>query len=226
VVGGGGADRGGPGAAARDGHPPCPPAPIAELSPPAGDPGWEPVTETAGIRIFSRAVAGASIKEVLARTVLAVPPARVYAVLSDLEHYAEFMPYVSAAQVLRTEGERRWLFKQLSFPLVSERHTVVVVTGTASAGPGGQYQVQWRRAPPGGITRRGDGIEIPVNEGHWHLEPRCRGTHTDVTYYVRTDPGGVLPAFVVNLANRRAVPAVIEALAARAAVSGARGASR
>ncbi len=43
---------------------------------------------------------------------------------------------------------------------------------------------------------------------------------TRVTYFIHTDPGGVLPAFAVNFANTVAVPLVIEKVRARLAPGG------
>jgi hypothetical protein len=40
---------------------------------------------------------------------------------------------------------------------------------------------------------------------------------TQVTYFVHTDPGGALPAWVINIANKESAPSVVKAVRARVA---------
>jgi len=62
-------------------------------------------------------------------------------------------------------------------------------------------------------------VRINVNDGFWKLEPSDGKTHA--TYYLYTDPGGAVPKFVANFANRTAVPNVFKAI--RKAVTSDRG---
>ena len=55
-------------------------------------------------------------------------------------------------------------------------------------------------------------VRVKVNTGSWLLEPREEGKKTFVTYSLLTDPGGSLPKFVADKANKKAVPDVIRAV--------------
>jgi hypothetical protein len=65
-------------------------------------------------------------------------------------------------------------------------------------------------------------VRVRVNDGYWLLEPREAGRKTQATYYVYTAPGGAVPPFAANAANRVAVPRVFEAIRKAAAAPRAR----
>jgi len=58
-------------------------------------------------------------------------------------------------------------------------------------------------------------IQPRVNSGSWELWPVENGRQTEAIYYLHLDPGGALPAFLVNLVNSRALPDVIKAVSRR-----------
>jgi START domain-containing protein len=58
-------------------------------------------------------------------------------------------------------------------------------------------------------------VRVVTSAGHWHAEPAAGGG-TDVTYTIRTDVGGRLPAWIVNRAQRETVPDVVRAMLTRA----------
>lgn len=47
------------------------------------------------------------------------------------------------------------------------------------------------------------------------MRPLEEGTKTDVTYFLRSDPGGLLPAWIIDRVNRIALPDVIHAVEKR-----------
>ena len=54
-----------------------------------------------------------------------------------------------------------------------------------------------------------------MNEGYWEMKP-IDADHTEVTYYVYTDPAGAIPTFMANTAQRSALPKVVLAVRKRA----------
>jgi hypothetical protein len=55
-------------------------------------------------------------------------------------------------------------------------------------------------------------VRVTVNEGSWLLEPLDGGARTRATYRLLTDPGGSVPGFAADLANREALPGVLQAV--------------
>jgi len=176
--------------------------------------GWKLIEEQGETRIYNREVRGSSVHEVLVNAILDAPPWRVFAVISDYDRFREFMPYTEQSKTLRIEGSSRWVFQRLKFPFwfVSDRYYTIKLTDQVM-GLGNQlYCVDWIKAEEQESERSGPG-EIPaINDGFWLLRSVKGGAQTDVTYFVHTDPGGLIPALITNTANKKALPAVIQAV--------------
>ena len=83
--------------------------------------------------------------------------------------------------------------------------------------PDKPYRVVWTLAKEHlGKPERTGLVPVVLNDGHWELKPLGE-KRVEVTYYVYTDPGGLLPKFMANMAQRQSVPKVIFAVRKRAA---------
>jgi hypothetical protein len=110
-----------------------------------------------------------------------------------------------------------WVFQQLDFPFpISNRYYTIKLTAHDPAAAGDLFRVDWHLAEDLPTPRKGEGEPVLTNKGFWKLEALENGRRTHVTYYIHTNPGGALPAWIVNLANNAAVPRVIEAVRQRA----------
>ncbi len=183
----------------------------------AGEPAWELVKDADGVKVFARDVPGGRVRELKAQTVVGAPPARVLAVIDDLEHYLEFMPYMVEARRLAVFAGGHYEYQRIDPPLVDMRDYALRVELTTDAR--GVIERRWREAnekappPPSGTVR------VAVNRGAWTLEP-LDGGRTALTYYVYTDPGGAIPAWAVNKANTTSVPDMLAAVRNRAVSPG------
>jgi ribosome-associated toxin RatA of RatAB toxin-antitoxin module len=175
--------------------------------------GWEFSGETEGVRTYNREAPSSSIREVLAKAIIDHPVDRVFAVISDYERYADFMPYVKRSEILRKENGVLWVFQHLVFPFpISDRHYTIKISDLASR-PKDSF-IEWTLDRE--VKREAPGITPAFNDGFWILRPIDQGKKTDVSYFLHTDPSGWLPAWIINMANREALPAVIQAVQQRA----------
>jgi ribosome-associated toxin RatA of RatAB toxin-antitoxin module len=180
---------------------------------------WEFESTTDGICVYSRSARGSSIHEVTAKAQFDVPPARVFAVISDYTHYPEFMPYVEKSEIIRREGMgETWVFQQLALPFISDRYYTIKLRNESSRPAEGIYRIEWELLPAHASIRRGEGEPMRVDTGSWYLQPVNDGRGTRVTYFVHADPGGQLSDWIINMANTSAVPDVIMAVKKRAAL--------
>jgi len=164
-----------------------------------------------------RKAEGENIAEVKAVGLIQAPPEEVWKILVDLDNYPRHMPYTEVARSLgREEDEKTFYFYTvLNVPFVSRRDYVLKLRDVSEWHEGeGFLKLSWsvaedadQRVPP-----RPGLVRLYLNEGHWLLEPREEGKATWVTYYVLTNPGGALPARIVNKANQTAAPDVIMAV--------------
>jgi hypothetical protein len=131
-------------------------------------------------------------------------------------------PYLAHRKVLHTEGCRGgardlpgcrqvWAYERYEPPIVGARDYAfrmdVVVD---SVDDGGDFELRWtidesRGAPPSGATH------MVRNTGGWEIAPAGAGA-SSFRYHIDIDPGGSIPSWVVNLANKSQVPSVIAAV--------------
>jgi hypothetical protein len=183
----------------------------------AEDEGWVKQSDTGGIVIYNRDKAGTAVKEVRAIGVVEAPPHACMNVVLDMDHFKDFMPYTKESRIVAREGTRvMYSYQYLSLPLISDRdYTLKVVDVTPDAAPGqppAYYKKTWTQANARGPKPR-DGVQrLEINDGFWRFDPIDGGTRTRATYYVFTDPGGMIPSWVANQANTQAIPNLFKAL--------------
>ncbi len=183
------------------------------------DSSWKQVNESDdGITVYSRRKEGSRVREVMAESSIEAPVNEVLKVVSDYANYAEFMPYVKKCEVLDERNGEVVVFQQLDFlPPISDRYYTIVLKKISDPQQEGGVQVQWKLAMDERAKKTGKGIGVPINRGGWRLLPESNGTGTKIYYYVLTDPGGSIPAWVSNIANTVAVPKIIRAVRDRVA---------
>ena len=176
--------------------------------------GWQRVKERKRLCVYARKLNDSPIRQVMAKSIIEASPKAVLAAITDYPHYTEFMPYVAHSAVLKQEAGAQWVFQQLRFPWpISDRYFTIKLT-VDDHSERGYYRVDWVLADE--FQRKGDGEPTKENRGYWELrDPEDRPGTTHVVYFVHTDPGGKLPPWIANMANKRAVPKVIEALRQR-----------
>lgn len=182
----------------------------------AADDGWEVASKKGDLTIMTRSKAGSDVKEVLAIGTIDAPPWVVKNVIDDVEHYADFMPYTEKSTVFDVAPFQKSTYQLLKMPFISDRDYVLRIKDQSKRLPDGRvvYKNHW--SPTKGGPPPKDGVvRLVVNEGYWLLEEKDGGAKTKASYYVYTDPGGSLPAFAVNAANKEAIPDLFAAVAAQ-----------
>lgn len=180
--------------------------------------GWLPVSERDGLRLYNRSVPGAGVPAALAHVRIEVPPARLFAVITDYDRFSEFVPYVAYSRVQRREDGLRRVSQHLRFPgPVADRHYVIESRDSVTPSPQERWRVDWRLVVETNIpSSDNNGITPVAFTGYWELTPAAGGMATDAIYSLHFNPGGALPAWLVTLAMNRYLPKVIDAVSSRA----------
>jgi hypothetical protein len=175
---------------------------------------WEEKADTKGVKVYTRSREGSSVKELKSVAVIDSPPKAVFKVLGDLERYKEIMPSTEESKVVAEEenGKVRHFYTVINPPMVSRRDYCIRIVDESDWKDGkGFLKTHWKpseKAPP---VKDGT-VRVTTNEGSWLLEPVEDGKKTRATYYLFTDPGGSVPAWIANKANSSTIPDVFEAL--------------
>jgi hypothetical protein len=142
--------------------------------------------------------------------VIKAPVASVWKVLIDFSKYTKFMPYLERGEVIKNEGNYRWQYCRVNAPIVSKRDYTLKYD--LSAAPN---RLDWVADNASGPKEKKKYVRVKLAKGSWILSPAAGGKHTKVIYQLLTSPGGSIPFWVANMANKRAVPDIVRAVRKR-----------
>ena len=131
-----------------------------------------------------------------------VPPAAAFAVLTDYEHFHEFMPIVAGVVV-----EQR-----------STRHAVLRLRMTYLRWFTVEEVDERRLYPPSKVTYKGIAGPLKSLHGAWLLAPERGGTR--VRYEAHVDPGVPVPGPVMAMLLTRGLPGLLDGVRRRAESGG------
>lgn len=144
--------------------------------------------------------------KVVARAVLAVPPKKVWQIVSDCAHYKEHMPRVAASELVKKVGNVHTCKVTISMPFPFSNLTAVTDAVHEESDQG--MSRRWKLV-------RGD---YTYNEGSWEVFPADKAGKTSlVVYTVHAEPKTSVPAWIRESAQKKALPEMIERVGAEAA---------
>jgi ribosome-associated toxin RatA of RatAB toxin-antitoxin module len=162
--------------------------------------------ERGEVLIETEVVPGSSLPRVCMDAMIDAPPERVWALINDTNGYTRTMPAVKRVEELSREqdGElervRVRLTVGMPFPL---KDLTSITRAVHTVRPGEFYQRAWE-------LESGD---YDANEGAWTLTPFEGDTRrTRVRYEVLAAPRIRIPGAVQKLAQKKALPKLIERL--------------
>ena len=189
--------------------------PLLVLLTGAAEPAWQQVAHDDGITVQARTPEGSSVAEVKASALIDAPPQDVWRVIRDYANYTKFMPYTEESRVVATEqgGKVTTFYCVVNAPMVDKRDFVIRIQDESDWQDGkGFLKSTWTATTDKAPAEREGVVRVKINNGYWLLEPREEGKKTFVTYYLLTDPGGSLPKFIADKANKKSVPDVLRAV--------------
>ena len=196
----------------------CAAAPARALDAKSPGPGWEEANRTDSLVIYTHDDDKVGTRDIEAVTEVDAPPQVVFDIVTDFDHYAEFMPYIKESKTLQTLSPTNLLvYSRLSPPFVDDRDYCIAVKLTAgSAENQGVYESEWTSKPAAAPEHHGV-VRVKINTGAWVLAPLDGGKRTRVTYHLSTNPGGSIPTWLANKSNTTAIPDLFDAIRKRAA---------
>ena len=156
------------------------------------------------VNVYS--VPGSNTPKVVVRAVLAQPPRKVWAVVSDCSKYSVRMPRVAKSRLVSKVGNKHTCEVTLSLPFPLSNLTAV--TEAIHTESERKMSRRWKLVS-------GD---YSINNGSWEVEAAdAAGTTSLVTYSVQAEPTTAVPDFVRAQAQKKALPELIERVGTEAA---------
>jgi len=180
---------------------------------------WQLVRQTRTGDIYHRKAGDSSIPWTMIAAGFAASPAHLHAIVTDYNHFSEFIPNVYESRVLRETGDVQWVYHHLQFHgPVADRRYVIVSTDRNSRPEEDYYRVEWVLSDeifPG--IDLSAGVRPLAFAGFWEIQPGRAAGSTEARYAVRSDPGGLVPGWLVATMTDRYVVRVVQAIRQRLA---------
>ena len=165
-----------------------------------GQSDWEKTKEEDGITVYFRDAAGSNIKEVRIELEIESSLSALMAALHDIDSYSQWvykMP--EAREVLDSKSDHEvYYYGRSDFPWpLSDRD--MVVRSTFQQDPVTKVITSRSVAVPDALPRQADNVRIEHMDITWIITPKEEGG-VHIKYLFASDPGGALPAWLINLA--------------------------
>ncbi len=159
---------------------------------------WTLRLESEGIRVYSRLAPHSSITEVRLEARVQASLTAIAAVLMDVDRYSEWIASISTSQLVARLSDRELVYyfrSELPWPF-SDRESYAHMHSWQDPDTKTLYNRSniWAAAPP---PTDENVVRMPVFEAEWRCRPLPDGS-VAITYHLRSDPGGALPAWLIN----------------------------
>lgn len=158
---------------------------------------WKPERDRNGIQVYTRRVEGIAFKQYKGITTLKAPLPAVLAVIEDIEAAPEWVDSCERMELVeRISPTESYTYSYVPAPWpVKDRDAVV--HNIISQDPKTFIVTITQQAAPDKKARTKKAVRVERIEGLWILTPKKDGS-TELVYQVLSDPGGGLPAWLVN----------------------------
>ena len=184
--------------------------------------GWTLVRRVDDVDLYRRPVQNSAIPALLGHTRLHASIGSVFRVISDYDHFADFIPLVSESRVLERTARTSWVYQRLGLPLlVADRHYIIKVDdnwhdpATAAIAVDWQLDASRSRSLPSA-----DALLPAAFKGSWRLAALPAQSWCDAVYSIHVEPGGAVPDWLFARVSERYVVQVIDAVRKRLAEAG------
>jgi ribosome-associated toxin RatA of RatAB toxin-antitoxin module len=176
---------------------------------------WEKLSDTAGLLVERRPVAGSHSVELRVTARSPLSPAAIFSTLWNHREYPQFIPHLKRLDILSDGGDDRLIYEQVAVPLAKDRDYTVRLRKQVDAAAQ-RYEITFATANEAGPLPNGHHVRVPRIEGSWMVEPDPDGTGSRVRYTLLTEPGGAIPGWVARFAQRDATADLVVAMLKRA----------
>ena len=159
-----------------------------------------------------REMPGSTVRAALATCTVAATPEIVLDAAADPDTFKVSTKYVTANDFRRTENPHVWyIYQVLSYPVVDPRDYALryeLQTDRSKR----VYRLSWKTTTDYGPQPQKGVVRVTLAEGYIDVRPLPGGKKVAVTYYLVADPGGSIPGWVMRIAQRFNLPAIMREL--------------
>jgi hypothetical protein len=175
------------------------------------DSSWQKETESNdGISVYSRSRPNTNIKQVRAVITINASPEVVLDAACAPETYQETTKkYVEKNVFNHTGNNNTWYNYQLvNFPFIDKRDYCLRYDKFINPKKG-IYRLTWQTSNNNAPPPSESVIRVTNIKGKIDISPDKDGKRSILRYTILADPGGSIPTWIINIANRKSLPDIL-----------------
>ena len=180
---------------------------------PAAD--WERLSDKSGLLVERRPVTGSSSFEIRVTTHSPLPPKVIFDTLWSHRDYPQFIPHLKRCEILSDTGNDRVVYEQVAVPLAQDRDYTVRLQKRVDPAAR-RYEIFFEAANDAGPAPDSRHVRVEQLRGSWTIEGNPGGNGSLVRYDLFTEPGGSIPTWIANRAQRESAADLVAAVLKRA----------
>jgi hypothetical protein len=160
-------------------------------------PAWKLVKEKNGMKIFTASVDNSKFKSIRVQTVFDGTITKLISIISNIKQHPEWVYRAKTAYILKQVNPNEFLYyieSILPWPL-NNRDAIIHLTIMHDTAHGILRINAF--SEPAFIEKKNGLVRIPFSKGTWYVTETNHQLNIDYTFEV--DPGGGLPAWMVNM---------------------------
>jgi len=158
---------------------------------------WKLNTEKDGIKIYTSEIPDSKIKAIKVECEVQATPAQLVAVLMDVNNSAEWVYHTKSCTLIKqVSPSELYYYSEVNLPWPAANRDFVAHL-TVSQNPVTKVIEIDGPAVPGFVPVKKGVVRIDHSNGKWLITP-C-GDHIKVEYALHVEPGGTIPAWMVNM---------------------------
>ncbi|MEP6613640.1 MAG: START domain-containing protein [Mucilaginibacter sp.] len=159
---------------------------------------WKLSTEKDGIKIYTSILPDSKIKAIKVEANFDTTPSQLVAIVMDVNTAPDWVYHVKSAKLVKQVSPTElYYYSEVSLPWpVANRDFVAHLTVTRD--PGTKVVTIDGPAVPGVVPIKKGIVRIDNSIGKWVITPLGQN-QVHVEYSIHVDPGGALPAWLVNI---------------------------
>lgn len=158
---------------------------------------WKLSTDQEGIKIYTSPVPGSKVKALKVECEFNATPSQFVAVLMDVRTAADWVYHTkSCTLVKQVSPSELYYYSEISIPWPAQNRDFVAHL-TVHQDPQTNVVTVDGPSVPGFVPVKDGVVRIAHSSGQWIIAPD--GGNVKVTYILQVDPGGAIPAWLVNM---------------------------
>jgi hypothetical protein len=171
---------------------------VLKMNPASGQNNWKLSAEKEGIKIYTSMVTDSKIKAIKVECDLNATPSQLVALVMDVNTAPDWVYHVKSAKLVKQISPAElYYYSEVSLPWPAKNRDFVAHL-TVGQNPDTKVVTIDGPAVPGFVPIKRGIVRIDNSIGKWIITP-LGPDQLHVEYSIHVDPGGALPAWLVNV---------------------------